>query len=92
LCYKFFIFSHIVLFTLANNTKINTKTLTFFYYFTRHAKTLKNSEAQARAVSALCLTESSDKALCNYSAAVKWAFSSAVSALKAHKAFIPKVD
>jgi hypothetical protein len=53
---------------------------------------LKNLRAQARAVSALCLAESSDKALRNYSAAVKRAFSSAVSALKVHKVFTPKVN
>jgi hypothetical protein len=92
LCYKFLIFSYTALFTLVNSIKTNTKTLTFFYYFTRHAKTLKNSEAQARAVSASRLAESSNKALCNYSTAVKQASSSAASALKAHKAFTFKVN
>jgi hypothetical protein len=53
---------------------------------------LKNLGAQAKAVLALRLAESSDKALCNYSAAVKQASPSAASALKAHKAFIPKVN
>jgi hypothetical protein len=53
---------------------------------------LKNSGAQAKAVSALRLAESSDKALRNYSAAVKQVLSSAASALRAHKAFTLKVD
>jgi hypothetical protein len=53
---------------------------------------LKNSEAQAKAISALCLTELSNKALCNYSTAVKQAPFFAVPALKAHKAFIFKVN
>jgi hypothetical protein len=53
---------------------------------------LKNSRAQARTVSASRLAESSNKALCNYSAAVKQAPSSAASALRAHKAFTPKVN
>jgi hypothetical protein len=38
------------------------------------------------------LAESSNKASRNYSAAVKQALFSAASALKAHKAFIPKID
>jgi hypothetical protein len=38
------------------------------------------------------LAELSDKALCNYSAAVKQAPSFAAFALRAHKAFILKVD
>jgi hypothetical protein len=53
---------------------------------------LKNLKAQARAVLALRLAESSNKALCNYNAAVKQAPSFAASALRAHKAFIPKVN
>jgi hypothetical protein len=77
---------------LASNTKTNTKTLTFFYYLTRHTKTLKNSEARAKAVSASRLAKSSDKTLCNYSAAVKRALPLAASALKAHKAFTSKVN
>jgi hypothetical protein len=92
LCCEFLIFNYTAFFILASNTKINTRTFIFFYYLTRHAKTLKNSGAQARAASASRLAESSDKALCNYSAAVKQALSSAASALRAHKAFIFKVD
>jgi hypothetical protein len=92
LCYKFLIFSYTALFILADSTKTNTRTLIFFYYLTRHAKTLKNLEAQAKAVLALCLAESSDKAPRNYSAAVKQAPFSAVFALRAHKAFTLKVD
>jgi hypothetical protein len=53
---------------------------------------LKNSETQARAVSALCLAESSNKALCNYSAAVKQASFPAVFALRAYKAFTFKIN
>jgi hypothetical protein len=53
---------------------------------------LKNSEARARAILALRLAESSDKALYNYSAAVKQAPFPAAFVLKAHKAFTPKVD
>jgi hypothetical protein len=53
---------------------------------------LKNSGAQARAVLALRLAESSDKALRNYSVAVKQALFSAAFALKAYKAFTLKVD
>jgi hypothetical protein len=53
---------------------------------------LKNSEAQAKAVSALCSAELNNKALCNYSAAVKQAPFPAVFALKTHKAFTFKVD
>jgi hypothetical protein len=52
---------------------------------------LKNSEAQAKAVSASRLTKLSNKALYNYSAAVKQA-SPAAFALRTHKAFILKVD
>jgi hypothetical protein len=92
LCREFLIFSYTALLILTGSTKTNTRTLTSFYYLTGHAKTLKNSEAQARAVSASRLAESSNKALCNYSAAVKRAPSPAASALKAHKAFTPKVD
>jgi hypothetical protein len=92
LYYKFFIFSYTALFTLANSTKTNTKTLTFSYYLTRYAKTLKNLEAQAKAVSVSRLAESSDKALRNYSAAVKQAPLPAALALRAHKAFTFKVD
>jgi hypothetical protein len=92
LCYKFLIFNHTALFTLANSTKTNTRTLISSYYFTRHAKTLKNSKAQARAVLALRLAELSDKALCNYSTAVKQASSSAAFALRAHKASTLKVN
>jgi hypothetical protein len=77
---------------LANSTKTNIRTLTSFYYFTKHTKTLKNLGARARAVSASRLAESSDKALCNYSTAVKQAPFSAVSALKAYKAFTPKIN
>jgi hypothetical protein len=77
---------------LANSTKTNIKTLTFSYYLTEHAKTLKNSEAQAKAVLALYLAESSDKALRNYSAAVKQTPFFTAFALKAHKAFILKVN
>jgi hypothetical protein len=53
---------------------------------------LKNLGAQAKAILALCLAKSSDKALCNYNAAVKQVPFFAVSALRAHKAFTPKVD
>jgi hypothetical protein len=53
---------------------------------------LKNSEAQAKAVLASRLAESSDKALRNYSAAVKRAFSPTAFALRAYKAFTSKVD
>jgi hypothetical protein len=53
---------------------------------------LKNSGAQARAVSALRLAESSDKAPRNYSAAVKQAPPPTAFALRAHKAFTSKVD
>jgi hypothetical protein len=53
---------------------------------------LKNSGAQARAVSALRLAKSSDKALCNYSAAVKQAPFFAAFTLRAHKAFTLKID
>jgi hypothetical protein len=53
---------------------------------------LKNSEARARAVSALRLAKSSNKAPRNYSAAVKQAPPSAASALKAHKASTLKVN
>jgi hypothetical protein len=53
---------------------------------------LKNSGAQAKAVLALCLAELSNKALCNYSVAVKQAPFSAALALKAHKAFTLKVN
>jgi hypothetical protein len=38
------------------------------------------------------LAESSDKALYNYSAAVKRALSPAAFVLRAHKAFTPKID
>jgi hypothetical protein len=92
LCCEFLTFSHTALFTLAGSTKTNTRTLISSHYLTRHAETLKNSEARARAVSASRLAESSDKALRNYSAAVKRAPPSAASALRAHKASIPKVD
>jgi hypothetical protein len=53
---------------------------------------LKNLETQARAVSALCLAELSNKALCNYNTAVKQAPFFAAFALKAHKAFISEVN
>jgi hypothetical protein len=53
---------------------------------------LKNSGAQARAVSVLRLAKSSNKAPRNYSAAVKQAPFLAAFTLKAHKAFIFKVD
>jgi hypothetical protein len=92
LCCEFFIFSYTVLFILVNSTKTNTKTLIFFYYLTKHTKTLKNSEAQAKAVLALCLAELSNKALCNYNTAVKQAPPSAILALKAHKAFTFKIN
>jgi hypothetical protein len=92
LCYKFLIFSHTALLILTDSTKTNTKTLTSSYYLTKHAKTLKNSEAQARAVLVLCLAKSSDKAPRNYSAAVKQAPLSTASALRAHKAFTLKVN
>jgi hypothetical protein len=92
LCREFLIFSYTAFFTLASSTKTNTRTLTFSYYLTRHVKTLKNSEAQARAVSALRLTKSNDKALRNYSAAVKQAPFSAVLTLRVYKAFTFKVN
>jgi hypothetical protein len=88
LCCEFLIFSHTALFTLAGNTK----TLTSFYYLIRHAKTLKDSGAQARAVSVSRFAKSSDQALRNYSAAAKQAPPLATSALRAHKALTPKVD
>jgi hypothetical protein len=53
---------------------------------------LKNSEAQARAVSALRLAKSSNKALYNYSTAAKQAPFLAAFVLKAHKAFTFKVN
>jgi hypothetical protein len=53
---------------------------------------LKNSRAQARAVLALCLAELSNKALCNYNIAIKQAPLFAALALRAHKAFIFKVN
>jgi hypothetical protein len=53
---------------------------------------LKNLGAQAKAVSASRLAESSDKALRNYNVAIKQAPSLAALALRAHKAFTPKVD
>jgi hypothetical protein len=92
LCYEFLIFSYTALFTLAGSIKTNTRTFISSYYLTGHAETLKNLRAQARAVSASRLAESSNKAPRNYSAAVKRAPSSAASALRAHKAFTPKVD
>jgi hypothetical protein len=92
LCREFLTFSHTAFFTLAGSTKTNTRTLTSSYYLTGHAKTLKNSGARARAVSASRLAESSDKASRNYSAAVKQAPFPVASALRAHKAFTPKVD
>jgi hypothetical protein len=88
LCCEFFIFNHKALFTLTNSIK----TLTSSHYLTRHAKTLKDSEAQARAVLVSRFAESSNQALRNYSAAAKQAPFLATSALKAHKAFTPKVD
>jgi hypothetical protein len=92
LCYKFLIFSYIALFTLVSSTKINIRTFISSYYLTKHAKTLKNLGAQAKAVSALRLAKSNDKALCNYSAAVKRAPFPAAFALRAHKAFTFKVN
>jgi hypothetical protein len=56
MCYKFLIFNHTALFILASSIK----TLTFFYYFIRHAKTLKNLRAQAKAVSVSRFIKSSD--------------------------------
>jgi hypothetical protein len=53
---------------------------------------LKNLGAQAKAVLASRLAELSNKALRNYSAAVKQAPPSAALVLKAHKAFTSKVD
>jgi hypothetical protein len=53
---------------------------------------LKNLGAQAKAVSALRLAESSNKALYNYSAAARQAAFFAAFALKAYKAFIFKVN
>jgi hypothetical protein len=53
---------------------------------------LKNLGAQAKAVSASRLAESSDKALRNYSAAVKQALPPTASALRAYKASTPKVN
>jgi hypothetical protein len=88
LCYKFLIFSYTALLILASSTK----TLTFSYYLTRHTKTLKNLEAQAKAVLVLCFVKSSDQALRNYSAAVKQAPFFATSALRAHKALTLKIN
>jgi hypothetical protein len=53
---------------------------------------LKNLGARAKAVSALHLAELSNKALCNYSAAVKQAPFSAAFVLRVYKAFIFKVN
>jgi hypothetical protein len=53
---------------------------------------LKNLRAQAKAVLVLCFAKSSDQALRNYSAAAKQAPFFATSALRAHKAFTPKVN
>jgi hypothetical protein len=88
LCYKFLIFSYVALFALTSSTK----TLITFYHLIRHAKTLKDLGAQAKAVLVLCFAESNDQALRNYSAAIKQAPFLATSALKAHKALTPKVN
>jgi hypothetical protein len=88
LCCEFLIFSHKALFTLASNIK----TLTFFHYLTRHAKTLKDLEARARAVLVLRFAKSSDQAPRNYSTAAKRASLLITSALRAHKALTLKVD
>jgi hypothetical protein len=88
LCCEFLTFSYTALSTLAGNTK----TLTFSYHLTGHAKTLKNSEARARATSVSRFAKSSDQALRNYSAAAKQAPLLATSALRAHKALTPKVN
>jgi hypothetical protein len=88
LCYKFLIFSYTALFILASNTK----TLTFSYYLTKHAETLKDLGTQARAVLVLCFAKSSDQALRNYSVAAKRAPFLVISALRAHKALTSKVN
>jgi hypothetical protein len=88
LCYKFLIFSYTALFTLASSTK----TLTSFYYLTKHVKTLKNSEAKARAILVLCLAKSDDQALYNYNVVTKQAPSLVTLALRAHKAPTPKIN
>jgi hypothetical protein len=53
---------------------------------------LKNSGAQAKAVSVSRFAKSSDQALYNYNIAAKQAPSLATSTLKAHKAFTLKVN
>jgi hypothetical protein len=88
LCYKFFIFSYTALLTLANSIK----TLTFSYYFIRHAKILKDLEAQAKAILVLRFAKSSNQALRNYNTAAKQAPFFVTFALRAHKALTFKVD
>jgi hypothetical protein len=92
LCCEFLTFSYTAFLTLTNSTKTNNKIFTFFYYLTKHAKTLKNSGAQARAVLASRLAELSNKALRNYNTAVKRAPFFAALALRAHKASTSKVN
>jgi hypothetical protein len=58
----------------------------------RHAKTLKNSGAQAKAVLVSRFAKLSNQALRNYSAAAKQAPLLATFALRAHKALTLKVD
>jgi hypothetical protein len=53
---------------------------------------LKNLGARAKAASVSRFAKSNDQALCNYSAAAKQAPFFAISALRAHKALIPKID
>jgi hypothetical protein len=88
LCCEFLTFSHTALFTLTGSTK----TLTSSHYFIRHAKTLKDSGARARAVLVSRFAESSDQAPCNYSTAAKRAPSLVTPALRAHKALTSKID
>jgi hypothetical protein len=70
----------------------NIKTLTFFYYLIKHAKTLKDLEAQAKAILVSRFAELNDQALRNYNTAAKQAPLLTTSALRAHKALTPKID